>query len=89
MAEVENRNRVLILTLQHRIEGEMKVGPDGSLWDFKHRPDEKFMTVYDAQFVKLNNGQRDYDVVSVEINKDQVVALIRGDDLVFMRTEQT
>lgn len=85
MPETENRERVLVITRQYRIEGEMQVGPDGSLWDFKHRANEKFMAVYDAQGFDLANGDRLWDSVAVEINKDQVVALFRERDLAFMR----
>jgi len=63
----------------------MQVGPDGSLWDFKHRAADRFMTVYDALFVDLATGQQEYDSAAVEINKDHVVALFRAKDLAFMR----
>jgi len=88
MAEAENRERVLVLTVQYRIEGEMQVGPDGSLWDFKHRANEKFMTIYDAQAFDLHEGTRQYDAVVCEINKDHVVTLFREKELAFMRKEK-
>ena len=89
MAEAENREKVLVLTSGHRIEGKMQVGPDGSLWDFKHRAEEGFMTVYNALFFDLATGQREYDAVSVEVNKDHVVALFREKNLAFMRREKS
>ena len=85
MPDADNREKVLVLTSQFRIEGEMQVGPDGSLWDFKHRADERFMTVYEAQFFRIETGQRDYDAQEVEVNKDYVVGLVRERDLAFMR----
>ena len=85
MPDADNREKVLVLTPQFRIEGEMQVGPDGSLWDFKHRAGERFMTVYDAQFFRMDSGQRDYDAGEVELNKDHVVGLVRERDLAFMR----
>ena len=88
MPETENREKVLVLTTQYRIEGEMQVGPDGSLWDFKHRAAERFLTVYNAQFFRRDGGQRDYDALEVELNKDNVVAVVREKDLVFMRKEE-
>lgn len=89
MAEMENREKVLVVTSQYRVEGEMQVGRDGSLWDFKHRAEERFMTVYDAQFFALETGRREYDASEAEVNKDHVVALVREKDLAFMRKEPT
>jgi hypothetical protein len=86
MAEEENRERVLILTQQYRILGAMQLGPDGTIWEFKHRPDEHFMVVYEAQFFSLD-GRREYDAEKVELNKSQVVAVFRETDVVFMRKE--
>ena len=37
MAQSENRAKVLLLTADYRVLGEMRLGPDGTLWDFKHR----------------------------------------------------
>ena len=85
MADMENREKVLVITPQHRVEGEMQIGRDGSLWDFKHRAEERFMTVYDAQFFSIETGRRDYDAAEVEVNKEHVIALVREKDLAFMR----
>ncbi|HRU04557.1 MAG TPA: hypothetical protein P5137_02140 [Candidatus Brocadiia bacterium] len=85
MPDTENREKVLVLTSFHRIEGEMQTGPDGTLWDFKHRAADRFMTVYDAQFFRADSGLRDYDAAEVEVNKDHVVAVFRERDLAFMR----
>ena len=89
MAEGENREKVLVITPQHRVEGEMQVGPDGSLWDFKHRASERFMTVHEALFFNVATGEREYDAVSVEVNKDHVVALFRAKDLAFMKRSES
>ena len=89
MAEMENREKVLAIMAHHRVEGEMQVGRDGSLWDFKHRAEERFMTMYDAQFFAIDTGQRAYDAAEVEVNKDHVIALFREKDLAFMRKEQS
>ena len=87
MSDAENHVKVLVLTPQYRIEGEMQVGPDGSLWDFKHRASERFMIVYDAQFFRREDGERDFDSVEVELNKDHVVGVFREQDMAFMRKE--
>jgi hypothetical protein len=63
----------------------MQVGPDGSLWDFRHRAGERFMTIYVAQAFDLASGERQWDTEAVEINKDHVVALFREKDLAFIR----
>ena len=89
MAETENHENVLVLTSQYRVEGEMQVGPDGSLWDFKHRAAERFLTVYNAQFFSRETGHRAFDSMEVEINKDHVVAVFREKDLAFMGKEIT
>ena len=89
MAESENLERVLVLTSQHRIEGQMQVGPDGSIWDFKHRAADRFMTVHNALFVDRATGQQDYDAVTAEVNKDHVVTLFREKNLVFMRKDES
>lgn len=87
MAETENHEKVLVVTTQHRIEGEMQIGRDGSLWDFKHRATERFMTVYNAQFFATDSGRRVYDANEAELNKDHVLAVVREKDLAFMRKE--
>ncbi len=88
MAEQEKRGRVLILTEQYRILGEIKFGPDGSAWDFRHRVDERLITVYDAQFFSLVDGKRVYDAGAAEINRDAVIAVFKEQDLAFVRKIQ-
>jgi len=87
MAEAENRERVLILTEQYRIHGAVQRGPDGSIWDFKHRPEERLLSVYDAQFFTTADGKRVFDAERAEINKDHVVAVFRESDVAFMRKD--
>jgi hypothetical protein len=87
MAETENRERVLLLTEQYRILGDMQLGPDGSLWDFKHRTDEKFLLMYEALFFDVADGKRIFDAEQVEVNKDYVIAVFREADVAFMRKE--
>ena len=87
MAEPENRERVMLLTENYRILGEMRLGPDGSIWDFKHRPGEAFVTVYDAQCFRLSDGKRMYDAAIMELSRRAVVAMFRQQDLAFVRKE--
>ena len=87
MAEAENRERVLILTEQYRVVGDVQRGPDGSIWDFKHRPEERFLMVYDVQFFSIQDGKRAYDAELAEINKDHVVAVFREAHVAFMRKD--
>jgi hypothetical protein len=85
MAEPHKRGRVVILTEQYRILGEARFSPDGSVWDFRHRPEENLLTIYDAQFFSLSDGKRAYDSAVAELNRDLVVAIFREQDLGFMR----
>ena len=85
MPEGENTRRVVILTDQYRIVGEVRVGPDGSLWDFKHRAEDRLVTVYDAQLFCIADGKRAYDARVVEVHQDRIVVLFKEEDLGFMR----
>ena len=87
MPDGENREKVMLLTDQYRILGEMRLGPDGLIWDFKHRPPEGFVTVYDAQCFRLSDGQRMYDATEVELSHRAVVAVFRQQDIAFVRKE--
>ena len=89
MAEAENREKVMLLTESYRILGEMRLGPDGTIWDFKHRPNESFVTVHDAQCFRLTDGKRMYDATMVEVSRHTVVAVFRQQDLAFIRKEPT
>ena len=84
MPEAENREGVVVLTSQYRVIGEMQRGPDGSLWDFKHRGEERFILVHNVQFFSLLDGQRLYDADKVEISKEHVVAVFRQEDVGFV-----
>jgi hypothetical protein len=91
MAEAENREKVMLLTESYRILGEMRLGPDGTILDFKHRPNESFnesfVTVYDAQCFRLTDGKRMYDATTVEVSRQMVVAVFRQQDVAFIRKE--
>lgn len=87
MAELENRVPVMILTSNYRVLGEMRLGPDGTLWDFKHRPEDDFATVYNAQCFRLSDGRRLYDASAMQVRKPAVEALFRQQDLAFVRKE--
>jgi len=89
MAESDNREPVMVLTDNYRILGEMRRGPDGTLWDFKHRAREDFITVYGAQCFHRTDGKRMYDASVMELNRQAVVALFRQADLAFVRKEMT
>ncbi len=87
MAEAEDRAKVMILTDHYRILGEMRLGPDGHIWDFKHRSPEEFVTVYDAQCFRLTDGKRMFDATQMELSRKAVVAVFRREDLAFVRKE--
>ncbi len=87
MGDADNRTRVLVLTEQYRVLGEVQLAPDGSIWSFKHRPEDRFLLLYDVQFFDLDDGRRVYDAERVDINKDHVIAVFREDDVAFMRKE--
>lgn len=89
MGETERREKVMLLTESYRVFGEMRLGPDGNLWDFKHRPGEDFVTVYDAQCFRISDGKRMYDATSAEFGRRAIVALFRVKDLAFVRKENT
>ena len=88
MPDQENREKVLLLTPNYRILGTMRLGPDGSLWDFKHRPNEDFVTLYDAQCFRLADGKRMYDTTKMDVSKHAVVMVFRQRDCAFMRKEE-
>jgi len=87
MPENENREKVMLLTETYRLLGEMRLGPDGSLWDFKHRTSEDFVTVYDAQCFRLSDGKRMYDATVMELSRSAVIAVFRQNNLAFVRKE--
>lgn len=88
MPDKENLEKVMLLTENYRILGAMQRGPDGSLWDFKHRSGDDFITVYDAQFFRLADGLRMYDATQVEISKRALVTVFKQKDCAFVRKEQ-
>lgn len=87
MAEGERREKVMLLTEGYRVLGEMKLGPDGAIWDFKHRGPEDFVTVYDAQCFRVVDGKRMYDATVMEVSRRAVTAVFRQQDLAFVRKE--
>lgn len=87
MAESENREAVMLLTQNYRIVGSMRLGPDGFLWDFKHRPADDFVTVFEAQCFRLSDGKRMYDATQMDVSKQTVVTVCKQKDCVFMRKE--
>ena len=89
MAEAEKREKIMLLTANHRVLGEMRLGPDGMLWDFKHRTGEDFITVFDAQVFRLEDSKRMYDATLMEMSRHSVVAVFRQQDLAFVRKEGT
>ena len=88
MPETENREKVMLLTESYRMLGSMRLGPDGFLWDFKHRTDP-FVTLYDAQVFRLSDGKRMYDAAQVEVSRAGVSAVFKQKDLAFVRKEGT
>ena len=82
-----SKEKVMILTTTYRILGSMTQGPDGSLWDFKHRANEDFVTVFDAQCFRLIDGKRMYDASQMEVNKAHLESVFRQKDCVFVRKE--
>ena len=89
MAEMENRETVMILTNTYRILGTMRLGPDGTIWDFKHKAEDDFVTVYDAQCFRLSDDKRMYDSSVMQVNKHAVEVLFRQQNLAFARKEAT
>lgn len=87
MADAENREKVMLLTTSYRVLGSMRLGPDGTLWDFKHRPGEEFITVFNAQCFRLSDGLRMYDAACMELSKRAVVAVFKQKDCAFVRKE--
>jgi hypothetical protein len=87
MAEGERREKVMLLTDGYRILGEMKLGPDGTIWDFKHRSAEDFVTVFEAQCFRVSDGKRMYDATAMEVSRRAVTAVFRQQDLAFVRKE--
>ncbi len=87
MAESERREKVMLLTTSYRVFGEMRLGPDGNIWDFKHRTPDDFVTVHDAQCFRLIDGKRMYDATVAEFSRSSIEALFRVKDLAFVRKE--
>lgn len=89
MAETEKREKVMILTDTYRILGEMRLGPDGTIWDFKHKTAEDFVSVFDAQCFRMSDGKRMYDATVMDVSRRAVIGLFRQQDLAFVRKEAT
>lgn len=89
MPDTDNRESVMLLTEKYRILGEMRLGPDGAIWAFKHSATEDFVTVYTAQCFRLRDGKRLFDAGTMELNRHAIVALFRQKDLAFARKENT
>ena len=87
MADQEKREKVMLLTETYRVLGEMRLGPDGMIWDFKHRGPEEFVTVYNAQSFRISDGKMVYDATMMEISRQAVIAVFRQQDLAFVRKE--
>lgn len=87
MADEERREKVMLITDTYRFLGEMRLGPDGTIWDFKHRAADDFVTLYDAQCFRLSDGKRMYDATEVEISRRAVVGVFRQQDIAFIRKE--
>lgn len=89
MAENERREKVMLLTDEYRVLGEMRLGPDGMLWDFKHKGSDEFVTVFDAQCFRVSDGKRMYDATLMEVSRRSVIAVFKQQDLAFVRKEGT
>jgi hypothetical protein len=87
MGELEKREKVMFLTDRYRILGAVRLGPDGTLWDFKHRPNDAFVTVFNAQFFRLDDGKRMVDAGQMELSKQSIVGVFRQKDVAFARKE--
>lgn len=87
MAENERREKVMLLTQEYRILGEMRLGPDGTLWDFKHKGIDDFVTVFDAQCFRVSDGKRMYDSTLMEVSRRSVIGVFKQQDLAFVRKE--
>ncbi len=87
MAEAEKLEKVMLLTDSYRIVGEMRLGPDGTLWDFKHRAGDDFIMVHNAQCFALADGRRIIDATQGEFNRRSIVAVFRAQDIAFLRKE--
>ena len=78
-------SRVVILTDHYRVTGRVRVAPDGSVWDLKHRQAEGFVTIYEVKFNLLKDGKRVYEGKSVELSHETIIALFKEEDLLNMR----
>jgi hypothetical protein len=87
MAENERREKVMLLTQEYRILGEMRLGPDGTLWDFKHKSVDDFVSVFDAQCFRAGDGKRMYDSTLMEVSRRAVIGVFKQQDLAFVRKE--
>ena len=85
MADAEKREKVMLLTDGMRVFGEMRLGPDGAIWDFKHGATSDFVTVYDVQCFRKSDGKRLYDAVRAEFSRRAVGAMFRQSDIAFLR----
>jgi hypothetical protein len=87
MAENERREKVMLLTGEYRILGEMRLGPDGTLWDFKHKSVDDFVSLFEAQCFRVSDGKRMYDATTMEVSRRAVIAVFKQQDLAFVRKE--
>lgn len=87
MAEPEKREKVMLLMETFRIFGEMRLGPDGTIWDFKHGAPDGFVTVHDVQCFRTSDGKRVYDAAQAEFSRQAVVGVFRQSDIAFARKE--
>ena len=88
MPEAEKREKVLLLTRELRVFGEMRLGPDGAIWDFKHGGSSEFVTLYDVQCFRKSDGKRAYDAVRAEFSRRAITAVFRQSDIAFLRKEE-
>ena len=87
MPEAEKREKVMLLTQELRVLGEMRLGPDGAIWDFKHGGTSEFVTVYDVQCFRKSDGKRVYDAVRAEFGRRAVTAVFRQSEIAFLRKD--
>jgi len=87
MPEAENREKIMLLTEELRVFGEMRLGPDGAIWDFKHGGSSEFVTVYDVQCFRKSDGKRVYDAVRAEFSRRAVTAVFRQSEIAFLRKD--
>ena len=85
MPDPSLRVEALIVTSEFHIRGELVSAPDGSMLELEHRVDQSFLRVFDAEFISRADGKRVYDVREAFVNRSQIVAVFRNDDVAFVR----